>query len=331
MPFRIVIFAISLTTNEHNQIMQTILGAGGIIGTETAKALKNYTKEIRLVSRNPKKIHDDDILFPADLTDPDQTDRAVAGSEIAYLTVGLPYTAKAWQAAWPVIMKNVIEACKKHQTKLVFFDNVYPYGKVKGPMTENTPYYPVSKKGMARKQVAEMIMDAVEKGDIDALIARAADFYGPATPLSFITAMVFENFAKGKKAQWMVRDDVKHALTYTPDAGKATALLGNSPEAYNQVWHLPTDPEALTGREFIELAAAAFDMPPKYTVLKKGVLRILGVFVPVIRESMEMLYQMEDDYIFYSSKFDRTFNFKTMPYKKGINIAAKYYSDLFSG
>jgi nucleoside-diphosphate-sugar epimerase len=310
--------------------MQTILGAGGVIGNETAKALKTHTKEIRLVSRNPKKIYEDDILFPADLTDPDQTDRAVAGSEIAYLTVGLPYTAKAWQAIWPVIMKNVIAACKKHHTKLVFFDNVYPYGKVKGPMTENTPYNPVSKKGTVRKQVAEMVMEAAEKGEINALIARAADFYGPATPLSFITAMVFENFAKGKKAQWMIRDDVKHALTYTPDAGKATALLGNTPEAYNQVWHLPTDPEALTGKEFIERAADAFGVSPKYTVLKKGVLRILGVFVPVIRESMEMLYQMEDDYIFYSSKFDRTFNFRTTRYEEGIKAAAKYYSDLLS-
>ncbi len=311
--------------------MQTILGAGGVIGTETARALRAYTKEIRLVSRNPKKIHEDDILFPADLTDPDQTDRAVAGSEIAYLTVGLPYSARAWEKTWPLVMKNVIGACKKHQTKLVFFDNVYPYGKVKGPMTENTLYQPISKKGTVRKLVAEMLLEAVEKGEIEALIARSADFYGPATPQSFITAMVFENFAKGKKAQWMVRDDVKHALTYTPDAGKATALLGNTPEAYDQVWHLPTDPDALTGKEFIEQAAAAFGVPPKYTVLKKSLLRILVVFVPVIRESMEMLYQMEDDYIFYSSKFDRTFNFKTTRYKDGIIATAKYYSGISSG
>lgn len=308
--------------------MQTILGAGGIIGTETAKALRQYTKEVRLVSRNPKKIYDDDILFPADLTNPDQTDRAVAGSKVAYLTIGLPYNSKVWEKTWPVVMKNVIEACKKYKTKLVFFDNVYPYGKVKGPMTETTPYRPVSKKGVVRKQVAGMVMKAVEKGEIEALIARAADFYGPATPLSFVTAMVFENFAKGKKAQWMIRDDVQHALTYTPDAGKATALLGNSPEAFNQVWHLPTDPNVLTGREFIELAAKHFNAKPKYRVLKKGLLKMIGVFVPVIRESIEMLYQMESDYVFYSSKFDRTYNFKTTRYEDGVANSAKYYLDL---
>ncbi len=311
--------------------MQTILGAGGVIGKETARALRQYTKDIRLVGRNPKKIHKDNILFTADLTDADQTDKAVAGSEIAYLTVGMPYTTKTWQALWPVIIRNVIDACKKHETKLVFFDNVYPYGKAHKPMTENTPYRPISKKGMVRKQVAEMVMDAVEKGDIEALIARSADFYGPATPNSFITAMVFENFAEGKKARWMIRDDVRHALTFTPDAGKATALLGNTPDAYNQIWHLPTDPDALTGREFIELAAAEFGVLPKYTVLKKGLLSVLGLFVPVLRESLEMLYQMEEDYIFYSSKFDRTFNFRTTHYKDGIKAAAKYYSEMLSG
>jgi uncharacterized protein YbjT (DUF2867 family) len=36
--------------------MQTILGANGIIGEELAKELRNnYTQEIRLVGRNPKK------------------------------------------------------------------------------------------------------------------------------------------------------------------------------------------------------------------------------------------------------------------------------------
>jgi nucleoside-diphosphate-sugar epimerase len=196
-------------------------------------------------------------------------------------------------------------------------------------MTETTPYRPVSKKGIVRKQVAEMVMKAVEKGEIEALIARAADFYGPATPLSFITAMVFENFVKGKKAQWMIRDDVRHALTYTPDAGKATALLGNSSEAFNQVWHLPTDPSVLTGKEFIELTAEHFDAEPKYSVLKKGLLKMIGAFIPVIRESIEMLYQMEDDYIFYSSKFDRTFNFKTTRYEDGIANSARYYKNLY--
>lgn len=68
--------------------MQTILGSGGAIGTELAKALTPFTKDIRLVSRNPKKVNETDHLFPADLTDKEQISKAIAGSEVCYLTVG---------------------------------------------------------------------------------------------------------------------------------------------------------------------------------------------------------------------------------------------------
>lgn len=47
--------------------MQTILGSGGAIGIELAKALKEFTSEIKLVSRNPKKINTTDELMSADL------------------------------------------------------------------------------------------------------------------------------------------------------------------------------------------------------------------------------------------------------------------------
>ena len=42
--------------------MQTILGSGGAIGISLAKELMNYTNQIRLVSRNPKKVNETDEL-----------------------------------------------------------------------------------------------------------------------------------------------------------------------------------------------------------------------------------------------------------------------------
>jgi nucleoside-diphosphate-sugar epimerase len=196
--------------------MQTILGSSGIIGIEVAKELhRSYTKDIRLVSRDPKKVNPTDQLFKADLMNHDQAMEAVKGSEIVYLTVGIQYSAKIWAAQWPVIMKNVIDACKEHRAKLVFFDNVYCYGKVEGWMTEESPYNPCSKKGTIRLKVINMMMDEVRKGKLQALIARAADFYGPDTPLSFVNVMVFQNLAKGKKAQWLCNANKKHSFTYT--------------------------------------------------------------------------------------------------------------------
>ena len=303
--------------------MQTILGSSGIIGTELAKALTQYTDKIRLVSRNPKRVNPNDQLVVADLTDASQVLSAVEGSEVVYLTVGLQYKIGVWQTQWPIIMRNVIDACKTNKSKLVFFDNVYAYGSVKGWMKEDTLVNPSSKKGEVRAQIAQMIMSEVERGHLDAIIARAADFYGPNTLLSFATVTVFHNLKKGKTAQWFIDANKKHSMTYTPDAGKATAILGNTASAYNQIWHLPTYKNFLTGKEFIDVAAKAFNVEPKYMVLKKWLIQMVGYFVPVVKESYEMLYQNEYDYLFDSTKFERAFDFKPTSYKDGIMATVK--------
>ncbi len=298
--------------------MQTILGSSGIIGKELVKALPQYANKIRLVSRTPKKVNEGDELFKANLLNAEETMKAVEGSEVVYLTAGLQYDIKIWRAQWPVVMKNVIEACKQSNSKFVFFDNVYAYGKVNGWMTEDTPLNPVSEKGKVRAELHKMIMNEVEKGNLQAIIARSADFYGPNTPLSFVNIMVFENFKKGKKAQWFIDENKKHSLTYTPDAGKGTAMLGNTDSAFNQVWHLPTNKNVLTGKEFIELVAKAMSVKPDYTIIKKWMVQMLGLFNKVIKENVEMLYQNDSDYLFHSTKFEKTFNFEPISYEEGI-------------
>ena len=147
--------------------MQTILGAGGAIGIELARSLKSFTNDIRLVSRNPKKVNDTDTIFPADLTQRENIFKAVKGSEIVYLTVGLPYKTKIWRQLWPPLMENVIGSCIEHGSKLVFFDNVYMIGgdNVKH-ITENSPISPTSKKGELRTELDKMILDKVERGKL---------------------------------------------------------------------------------------------------------------------------------------------------------------------
>ncbi len=160
--------------------MQTILGAGGAVGRELAKALKEYTNEIRLVSRNPVKVNPTDELVAADLLNPDEVRSAVEGTSVAYVTVGLRYDLEVWEKKWPVLIKNVLTACKEHDCKLVFFDNIYMYDEhhLNG-MTEETPVNPPSRKGKVRARIADMIMEETKEGVLRALIARSADFYGP--------------------------------------------------------------------------------------------------------------------------------------------------------
>jgi nucleoside-diphosphate-sugar epimerase len=303
--------------------MQTILGSSGIIGKELAQHLTKYTSKVRLVSRAPKTIEGNEELLSADLLNAAQTDAAVAGSEVVYLTAGLKYHVPTWQQQWPVIMRNVMDACKKYQSKLVFFDNVYAYGKVDGWMTEASPYNAVSKKGLVRKQIAEMLMREVEEGKLQALIARAADFYGPNTSNSFVNVLVMEKQANGKKGQWMANADVLHSFTYTPDAGIATAILGNSDFAFNQVWHLPTAKPALSGKAFAAMSADEFGVPAQLQVIPKLMLHLLGLFVAPIRESIELIYQNDSDYLFDSSKFEKTFDMHPTSYAEGIKTTAQ--------
>ena len=298
--------------------MQTILGSTGTIGKGLAKSLTEYTNKIRLVSRNPIKINESDELFPADLLDRDQVFKAVENSEVVYLTAGLQYKIEVWRTQWPVVMKNVIDACETQKARLVFFDNVYSYGFVNKWMNEETPLKPTSKKGEVRKQLNEMLLNEIEGGKLEAMILRAADFYGPDTPFSVFNIMVLENCKKGKKAQWLIDDKKKHSFIYTPDAVKAMALLGNTKSAFNQVWVLPTDKNALTGKELIETSAKAFGVKPGHMVLSKWMVKALGFVIPELKESYEMLYQYENDYLVDSSKFDKAFDFKTTSYEDGI-------------
>lgn len=299
--------------------MQTILGANGTIGKLLAKELAAYTPQIRLVSRNPEKVNATDELFPADLTDASQVEKAVEGSEVVYLLVGFDYKLKVWQHNWPRLMRATIDACIKHHAKLVFFDNVYMYDKNAIPnMTEESAINPPSKKGLVRKEIAEMLLNEVKSGKLTALIARSADFYGPDNEKSLLIELVYKNMKKGKKSNWFINVDKKHSFTYTPDAAKATALLGNTNNAYNQVWHLPTDKNTLTAKELIDLFAKEMNADNKVTVLSKWLLKMMGWFVPVLKEMPEMMYQYDRDYFFDSSKFERRFNFKPTSYQEGI-------------
>ena len=302
--------------------MQTILGAGGAIGTELAKALIDYTKDIRLVSRNPKKVNDSDQLYPANILNFDELDKAIEGSEIVYLTIGFEYKLSVWKENWPKLMKNVIKLCQKHDCKLVFFDNIYMYDKnYLDGMTEETPINPSSEKGKIRTQVAQMLLDEVSKGKLTALIARSADFYGPSIKnTSMMTETVFNPFSKGKTANWIGDVNMLHTFTFTPDAGKATALLGNTEDAYQQVWHLPTAAHPLTGKQWIENIAKEMGVKPKYQTATKFLVKILGWFMPIMKEVHEMYYQFDRNYVFNSDKFENRFNFKPTPYLEGIKI-----------
>jgi nucleoside-diphosphate-sugar epimerase len=304
--------------------MQTILGAGGGAGTEITHELFNYTKEIRVVSRNPKKVNETDQLMQADISNPSMLDEAVKGSEIVYVTVGFEYKIKVWKEKWPRFMKSLIESCKRHNSKIVFVDNVYMYDPEHlSNMTEETPIKPVSKKGEVRAEIFRMLMNAIDRNEVNAIVARGADFYGPGVAGSFFTQSVLNNLLKDKNPQWLGKLDVIHNFTYSKDIGKAVALLGNTPDAYNQVWHLPTTDQKLTSRKWVEIMMKEMNKVKKIQEISSTMMGLLGLFIPILKELKDVAYQFERDYFFNSSKFNKRFNFTPISPEQGIKEMVK--------
>jgi nucleoside-diphosphate-sugar epimerase len=302
--------------------MITILGAGGAIGVELAKLLAAGNQPLRLVSRNPRGTPGATETVAADLTDLDQTIRAVAGSSMVYLLVGVKYDHEVWREVWPRVMSNTIEACKRASAKLIFFDNVYMYGRVTVPMTEETAFNPCSIKGEIRAKLATSLIGEWKSGALCGLIARSADFYGPNAGNGVPNVLVFEPLSKRKKPAWLVDDSVPHSLTFTPDAARGLVELSGRPSAWNQTWHLPTTPNPPTGKELIAMAAKEFGVAPDHRLLGRLMIRIAGWFNPLVAESYEMLYQSDSPYLFDSGKFAREFGFAGTPYADGVHATA---------
>jgi nucleoside-diphosphate-sugar epimerase len=303
--------------------MHIILGAGGPVANALTNELVNNNVPVRLVSRRPVDLQGNNITWrKADLLDYKQVHEATQGATVIYLCAGLVYDAKIWQEQWPVIIRNVINVTKENNARLIFFDNVYMYGLVNGPMKEDTPYNPLSEKGKVRAAIANTIMDEVKAGTLNASIARAPDFYGTTSTNAFLDMMVLSKYAQKQTAQWMGDPNKLHNFIYIPDAGRAMYLLGQHPESDNQIWHLPTAP-VMKGHQFLELAASIYGVKPKFMRVRKFMLWILGLFNKLIAGTVEMFYQTDHDYIFNSDKFEKAFNFKPTSYEDGIKEIAR--------
>ncbi len=306
--------------------MQVILGASGQIGTELALALRReFTSEIRLVSRNPKRVNASDQLHSADLLDAAQTLKAVEGAEIAYLTAGLPMDTQLWVKQWPLMMQNVIAACAATGCKLVYFDNTYMYPQTAVPQTEGTAFKPNGAKGRVRAAIVSDLLAAIAQGRVQGMVCRAPEFYGPGNTQSITNTTIIEPLRQGKAAKVLLRDDRLRSLIFTPDASRAMAHLGNAPDAYGETWHLPCDDQRLTYRQFIALAAEVFGSAAKYRVVPAWQLRLAGLLSTQLRDAAELLPRYAVDNVFVSDKFKQRFpGFVVTSYREGLRrIAAE--------
>ncbi len=293
-----------------------VLGGNGVAGAETINALVGRGEQVTSVGRRPSAIEGVGSVT-ADLMKAADASRALGGKDVAYFTVGLPYSSRVWVAQWPVILRNTIDAAVEHGTHLVYLDNVYAYGEVDAPMIEQTPLRPTSRKGRIRADAVHALETARDERGLHLTIGRSADFYGPGAATAAFNGFVIGPAAKGKVCSWLLDASLPHSLTYTPDLGEALAILGTDPAARGRTWHLPTA-AALTGHEYVELAAGEGS---RAKVMSLGTLRLGALFNTAARETLELAYQFSQPYIFDSSLFESTFNVRPTPIRQGIEAA----------
>jgi NAD(P)H-binding len=234
--------------------MVTILGAGGVIANEVVRLLSARKQPFRLVARNARPVPAATEMIFADLSDKGQTIRAVAGSSIVYLLVGLQYDHKLWAEMWPRIMTNTIEGCKRSGAKLIFFDNVYMYGKVSGVMAEETPFNPCSKKGEVRAKIATSLSflsalsailfrnsqlspsSAVLQRTVSATLRTAVSHHsisiGPASAAT-TSGFLVTDLSNARRAPWL-----RVLLREKRASDKSLASLGHNRQG-DQADHLP--------------------------------------------------------------------------------------------
>jgi nucleoside-diphosphate-sugar epimerase len=297
----------------------TVLGANGNIAQEVSKSLSSPDCLIKQFSRSPKKVNKTDLLISGNLLNAEEVAAAVAGSDVVFLLAGIQYSTKIWKRDWPIVMKNTLNACVNHKAKLVFFDNMYAFDPNEvGHLTEESKMAPLSEKGKVRKQILDMLWKEVKVGNLTALVARAADFYGPGASNSFLNELVIDKMKAGKSPQWLYAGDKKHSFTYIPDAGKATAFLAQQEDSWNQSWHLPTNSAYPSGKEIISILNKKLGKNLQLQILSPLAVSLLGIFISPLREIKELRYQSDSDYCFDSSKIEMAYGLKATPIEAGL-------------
>ena len=217
------------------------------------------------------------------------------------------------------MMANTIAACQQHDCKLVFFDNTYMYPRTSAPQVEDTAFEPVGRKAVVRAEIATMLLNEMRAGTIEAVIARAPEFYGPGKTQSLTNTAIFDRIRDGKRPLVPVSAHTRRTLIWTPDASRALGVIDNTPDAYGQTWHLPVDPERLTYEEMIAVAAQITGRRLPFTTIPATVFTIGGRFNPTLKEASELLPRYRVDNIFDSAKFAARFpDFEVTTYREGI-------------
>jgi nucleoside-diphosphate-sugar epimerase len=299
-----------------------ILGTGPL-GLAVARHLVAAGKQVRLVNRsgNARAPQGAEVVA-ADATDLAASRTVCEGAAVVYHCATGAYGR--WAQFLPPLMNGIIEGASAAHAKLVYGDNLYAYGPVGGPITEELPYRPIGPNTRTRADVANTLMSAHAAGRVLATIGRASDFYGPYARQSTAGDGVFAHALAGKAAQVLGDVDTPHTYTFIDDFASGLVTLGEHDEALGEVWHLPSA-ETVTTRHFVEMVFAKLQRPAKLRPAPKLAITLLALFVPPMAAVKETAYQREQPWVVDHSKFSRAFGSRPTPHEQAISQTLDWF------
>ena len=304
--------------------LHVVFGTGPL-GLAVMRELRGRGKHVRMINRSGRVRFDKDLQTEVggiDAADPARTREVCEGAAVVYHCVGLPYPR--W-IEFPSIAAGIVEGAASAGARLVYADNLYAYGPVDGPMTEDLPLSATTRKGRIRAGIAQLLMNAHNAGKIRVAIGRGSDFFGPfATAAAMMGSRVFGRALGGKSAQALSDPDRLHTYTFIDDFGKALVTLGEREVALGEVWHVPSAP-ATTTRRFVEKVYGVLGKRTKLSVAPRFAIALLARLDENVRELREMLYQFERDFVMDSHRFESTFGAQPTPLDESIRLTLDWY------
>lgn len=297
------------------------------MGASIMTSLLARGKRVRMVNRRGKPSlatgTPAGVEFRAtDLYQPDQAAAAAEGASHIYQAAQPEYTE--WPEKFPPLQKAILDAAEATRARLIVVENLYMYGDVNGqPIVETMPHRPSApRKGELRARLTAELMAAHQAGRVRVVMGRGADFFGPGDMV--MGAQVFVPAVKGGTANGVGNLDLPHSFTYTRDFGEALVILGEHDDAFGQAWHVPTAP-AIPQRELIAMVYREAGQEPKMRGATTLMMRALGLFVPPLREMVEMMYEFNKPFILDSSKFTQRFGMTATPYADSVRETVAWF------
>ena len=287
-----------------------VVGAGPV-GSATARLLAGKGEHVRLLTRRgggPE--HAGVERIAADATDAGALARHADGAVALYCCAGPPY--HRWSTDWPPLGRALVHAARASGAVLVTTGNLYGYGAVDVPMTEQLPLRPGSVKGRVRAKLWTDALAAHDAGLIRTAEVRGSDYLG-AGSLTPFTAMVLPKVLTGKRASVPADLDAQHSWTYVGDVARTLVAVAADENAWGRPWHVPSPPP-VSVRELATRAAELANAPaPRVATMPGPVLRLAGLFSPAAREMVEVQYQLRRPFVLDSSAATAAFGIEPTP------------------